>query len=94
MLSLNKREMEIKAILFDHDGTLVDSEMAHYAMWKDILYGHNVNLSYYLSKRPFPLMPGAYESLNDFHGLGFKIGIVTSADREDVVRHREIKTEM
>ena len=37
--------MKIKAILYDHDGTLVDSEKAHYQMWKDILHKYNVELS-------------------------------------------------
>lgn len=44
--------MKIKAILYDHDGTLVDSEMAHYEMWKGILSNYNVELSHeeYINK--------------------------------------------
>lgn len=32
----------MKAVLFDHDGTLVDSEYSHYRMWVEILRPHGV----------------------------------------------------
>ena len=35
----------IKAVLFDHDGTLVDSEHSHYEMWVSILKSHGIVLS-------------------------------------------------
>ncbi len=38
--------MKIKAILFDHDGTIVDSEKAHFEMWRNVLIEYNVELSY------------------------------------------------
>ncbi len=38
--------MNIKAVLFDHDGTIVDSEQTHFEMWKNILSFYNVALSY------------------------------------------------
>lgn len=37
--------MTLKAILFDHDGTLVDSEYAHYDMWREILSQQDITLS-------------------------------------------------
>lgn len=37
--------MNLKAILFDHDGTLVDSEVTHFQLWKEVLEKHNVELS-------------------------------------------------
>lgn len=37
--------MPIKAILFDHDGTLVDSEPTHFELWKQILTRYGVDLS-------------------------------------------------
>ncbi|MGL6162598.1 HAD family hydrolase [Microbulbifer sp.] len=37
--------MSIKAILFDHDGTLVDSEPAHFRIWRKVLSGYGVDLS-------------------------------------------------
>lgn len=35
----------IKAILFDHDGTLVDSETTHYQLWNGVLEPYGVSLS-------------------------------------------------
>lgn len=37
--------MKLKAILFDHDGTLVDSEITHYKIWQEILSGYDIDLS-------------------------------------------------
>lgn len=37
--------LPIKAILFDHDGTLVDSEPAHFRIWRQVLSGYGVDLS-------------------------------------------------
>lgn len=35
----------VKAVLFDHDGTLVDSEPAHFKMWQDVLRPYDVTLT-------------------------------------------------
>lgn len=37
--------MAIKAILFDHDGTLVDSDPAHFRIWRQVLATYGVDLS-------------------------------------------------
>jgi HAD superfamily hydrolase (TIGR01509 family) len=37
--------MVLKAVLFDHDGTLVDSEGVHYQMWLEILKPYGVSIS-------------------------------------------------
>lgn len=37
--------MALRAILFDHDGTLVDSEPVHFQTWVGVLAGHGVTLS-------------------------------------------------
>ena len=34
----------LKAVFFDHDGTLVDSERVHYELWRDVLVPHGVAL--------------------------------------------------
>lgn len=36
----------LKAILFDHDGTTVDSERPHYEMWKDVMAKYDISLTY------------------------------------------------
>ncbi|MFZ1386073.1 MAG: HAD family phosphatase [Thiolinea sp.] len=37
--------MVLKAVLFDHDGTLVDSEGVHYQMWLEVLKPYGVSIS-------------------------------------------------
>jgi HAD superfamily hydrolase (TIGR01509 family) len=37
--------MKLRAILFDHDGTLVDSEPIHYQLWNTVLGRYGVTLS-------------------------------------------------
>ena len=37
--------MPLQAILFDHDGTLVDSEPVHFRMWATVLAAYGVTLS-------------------------------------------------
>ncbi len=51
--------MKIKAILFDHDGTLVDSETIHFEIWQELLKKYNVllpeaNYKTYHSGTPTP----------------------------------------
>lgn len=33
----------VKAVLFDHDGTLADSEIVHYQFWAEVLAGHGLD---------------------------------------------------
>lgn len=37
--------MPLRAVLLDHDGTLVDSEPIHYLVWKDVLARHGFALT-------------------------------------------------
>ena len=37
---------KIKAIIFDFDGTLVDSEHFHFNCWNEVLKSHKLELSY------------------------------------------------
>lgn len=37
--------MTIKAILFDHDGTLVNSEFTHFYIWQQVLRSYGVNFT-------------------------------------------------
>lgn len=49
--------MNIKAVLFDHDGTIADSEQAHFEMWRDVLYKYNVELSHEEYKNQYAGIP-------------------------------------
>lgn len=35
--------MSLKAVIFDHDGTLVDSEKTHFGIWREVLSGFGVD---------------------------------------------------
>lgn len=37
--------MPLRAILFDHDGTLVDSEPEHFKMWRSVLARYGISLT-------------------------------------------------
>ena len=37
--------MKLRAVLFDHDGTLVDSEPIHYQLWTQVLDRYSVTMS-------------------------------------------------
>lgn len=41
---LQEIQLPIRAVLFDHDGTLVDSEPTHFLMWKEVLAAYGISL--------------------------------------------------
>lgn len=113
--------MAIHAVLFDHDGTIVDSEPTHHQMWNSVLAHHGVELTetqykdwyagmptaanaidiqsrfaldvvpaalaqakndattHFLSRQPFPLMPGTHDVLVALQQLKLRLGVVTGA---------------
>ena len=56
--------MPIKAVLFDHDGTLVDSEPMHFQMWQDVLATYGVTLSEQLYKDHYAGLPTAANAVD------------------------------
>lgn len=44
-MSANAISSATTTILFDHDGTLIDSETVHFRLWKEILANYDVQLS-------------------------------------------------
>ncbi len=42
---MNREDFSLKAIAFDCDGVLIDSEPAHYLAWKQALQNQRYNLS-------------------------------------------------
>jgi HAD superfamily hydrolase (TIGR01509 family) len=41
-----KEILMLKAILFDHDGTIVDSEHCHFEMWHEVLQNYSITLTF------------------------------------------------
>ena len=56
--------MAIKAVLFDHDGTLVDSEPTHWRLWQDVLRTHGAVLTEQHYKDYYAGMPTAANAAN------------------------------
>ncbi|MCW8090542.1 HAD family hydrolase [Alteromonas sp. ASW11-130] len=60
---------DAKAVLFDHDGTLVDSEEIHFTLWCEILKEHGVTLSRHFYSEVMagiPLVKNAYDAVDAF----------------------------
>ncbi|WP_419788547.1 HAD family hydrolase [Mucilaginibacter sp. SP1R1] len=74
---------KFKAVLFDLDGTLIDSEFFHFECWNEILEEHGVKLTYedWLKNYAGIPMPANAKSLTE------KYGIVTLL--EETINKRE-----
>src|SRR6185295_2992908 len=73
--------MPLRAILFDHDGTLVDSEPEHFRMWKQVLarYGIALTVQQYIAHYAgVPNRTSAIDVVNRF-GLDVDPAILTAA---------------
>ncbi|MBT3203192.1 MAG: HAD family phosphatase [Gammaproteobacteria bacterium] len=74
--------MNIKAILFDHDGTLVDSETIHYEMWKIILESYGITLTledYIQNYAGFPTISNAETMTNRYSALSVTASVLIDA---------------
>lgn len=121
----------LQAVLFDHDGTLINSETVHFTLWQQLLVPFGIELTdtYYndvmagvptsqngvdvvrdfalsvapqsladtktrltaehLRKAPFPLMPGAKETIALCRERGLRVAIVTGGSKYSVQRTLE-----
>ncbi len=74
--------MTIKAILFDHDGTLVDSEASHFQMWERILAVHGIGLTfqeYIQGYAGFPSTDNAQKMISKYPELKMTVDDLISA---------------
>ncbi len=72
----------VRAVLFDHDGTLVDSELTHYRMWAGILRPHNVDFSldeYVAHHIRVPTPGNAAKILSDYPTLPLTVADLVQA---------------
>ncbi len=67
----------LKAVLFDHDGTLVDSEKVHFCFWREALARHGAALEETEFRRHFVGVPGKYATVGAVQRHGLQ---VTAAD--------------
>ncbi|MCP4486482.1 MAG: HAD family phosphatase [Gammaproteobacteria bacterium] len=64
--------MSIKAVLLDHDGTIVDSEFSHYQMWAKVLYAFDVALTEADYKNNYAGMPAMSNAVNMIRHFNMK----------------------
>ena len=87
--------MKLKAILFDLDGTLVDSELFHFECWNEILKESEICLSYSDWLKDYAGIPLAQNaaSLSEKYGLTTPLGDLISR-REQLSIQRMVDTEV
>jgi beta-phosphoglucomutase-like phosphatase (HAD superfamily) len=72
----------IRAILFDHDGTLVDSEPVHYEMWEAILHTYGIDLEIEEYKQHYagiPTTSNATRIVHDYPSLATTASALVTA---------------
>jgi HAD superfamily hydrolase (TIGR01509 family) len=69
--------MTLRAVMFDHDGTLVDSERIHYEMWVQILADHGHDLPESQYKAVYAGMPTPANAAD----MVRRFGIAASVDQ-------------
>lgn len=71
-----------KAILFDHDGTLVDSEPSHLALWNEVLEPLGVTLPEALYKDLYAGMPTPANAVDIVERFGLGVPAPVLAERK------------
>ncbi len=67
--------MALEAVFYDHDGTLVDSEVVHYQLWRNILDAMGVELSIEYYRDYCSGIPTQTNSKDLIHHFGLSISI-------------------
>ncbi|TCK08585.1 HAD family hydrolase [Marinobacterium mangrovicola] len=73
--------MKFNAVLFDHDGTLVDSEAIHMQLWREVMTPYGVQISdadYWEKMLGVPMEQSAAE-LIDLHRLNTSVELISAA---------------
>ena len=75
--------MTIQAILFDHDGTLVDSEPEHHKHWAEVLIHFNVVLELQFYKEHYAGLPCEATAINMASHFNLSIDPLLLAERKN-----------
>ncbi len=80
--------MTVKAILYDHDGTLVDSETVHFAIWRDVLKEFGAELAVEIYQKYHAGMP----TLANAQDIIDRFGLSHTA--EDLAQYKDEATQI
>jgi len=86
---------KFKALLFDLDGTLVDSEHFHYAVWNEILAESDVQLDYadFLKNFAGIPLPGNAKRLKELYEIESSLDVLISK-KEELTNERLITSKI
>lgn len=73
----------IRAVLFDHDGTLVDSEPTHFRLWQEVLESYGVTLSEKQYKAYYAGVPTAANAVDMVSRFSINEAPATLADAKN-----------
>ncbi len=76
--------MTIKAILYDHDGTLVDSEIAHFQIWANVLEPYGVSLSVQQYKEFYAGIPTESNAIDIVHRFALPVKSAVLVDAKNL----------
>jgi len=76
--------LPIKAIFFDHDGTLVNSESIHFQLWREVLTRYGVNLSEEQYKDYYAGVPTAATAVDMVSRFAVNVGHSALADDKNL----------
>lgn len=76
-----------KAILFDHDGTLIDSEQAHFNLWQEVLSEFGVTMTEQFYSNVMAGIPVAQNAVDAVDSFNLNVSPQTLAD----IKHRKTK---
>lgn len=75
----------LQAVLFDHDGTLVDSELIHFQLWLEVLQSFGVSLSLGLYKERYAGLPTPANAADMVARFKMKLSAVELADAKNLI---------
>lgn len=81
----------LKAVLFDHDGTLVDSEGVHYQMWMEVLKPYHVSISTEQYMQLYSGMPTLDNAIDLVERFQLAVSVDTLATKKLAVAHEYLE---
>lgn len=84
---------KIKAIIFDFDGTLVDSEYFHFNCWNETLKEYNIKLQYEYYLNHYAGIPTPLNSKTIIEKYNLSVSLKDLSDQKERITESKLKTE-